>query len=330
MIRVQYASDATVPDADLVRLLLHEQFPQLRGNDVRPSRVSGSSNWVFRVGDEFAVRLPRSDSYTADLLTEAQFLPRLAPHLAVAVPTVRFLGEPSVLFPRPWTVVTWVPGENPAGLSTPAQRRLATTLARFVRRLHQVDTFGLDPGPQRWGYRAGEPVTEMTDGWADRAADDLDDLFDPSRVREAWRRIRDVPPASDPPCWVHTDLSAENLLASPDGDLVGVVDFGGLGIGDRSVDLLYAWSMFDAPARDVFCSESNTDVATWLRARAWAFVGPGLCTICSYRDSMLIEQPSSSGWFRSLPRRSAFPFGSPERPDCCGPHKHLWRSPECT
>ncbi len=129
-------------------------------------------------------------------------------------------------------------------------------------------------------------MTDVIDGWAHSAAHHLEDLFVPGQVREAWRRVRDVPPASGPPCWVHTDLSAENLLASPDGDLVGVVDFGGLGVGDRSVDLLYAWSMFDAPAREVLRAESGADEATWLRARAWAFVGPGLLTIVNYRHSM--------------------------------------------
>lgn len=275
-----------VPDARLVGRLLREQFPDLADEHVRLSPALGSSNWVFRVGDEFAVRLPRSDSYTADLLNEAQFLPSLAPHLGVPVPEVRFLAEPSTQFSRPWTVVTWVPGETPVELGTPAQARMATALGRFMRRLHGLDTVGLRPGSEQWGYRAGEPVTDVIDGWAESAANDLHDLFDPGRVREAWRLVRDVPPASAAPCWIHTDLSAENILTSPDGGLVGVLDFGGLGVGDRSVDLLYAWSMFEPPAREILCSESGADEATWLRARAWAFVGPGLVSIAGYRHSM--------------------------------------------
>lgn len=89
-----------------------------------------------------------------------------------------------------------------------------------------------------------------------------------------------------PVCWVHTDLSTENILVHHDGRLAGVIDFGGLGIGDRSVDLLYAWSLLDAPARDMLRIASGSDEATWSRARAWAFVGPGLLTIASYRHSM--------------------------------------------
>lgn len=85
---------------------------------------------------------------------------------------------------------------------------------------------------------------------------------------------------------MHTDLSEENLLTHHDGRLAGVIDFGGIGIGDRSVDLLYAWSIFDAPARDVLRVASEADDETWIRARAWAFVGPGLLTIASYRHTM--------------------------------------------
>jgi len=60
----------------------------------------------------------------------------------------------------------------------------------------------------------------------------------------------------------------------------------GLGVGDRSVDLLYAWSLLDPPARDMLRIASGADEATWARARAWAFVGPGLLTIANYRHSM--------------------------------------------
>lgn len=86
MFRVKHARGEVIPDASLVAQLLREQFPQLAGENVRPSNAEGSSNFVFRVGDECAVRLPRSDSYIADLLSEARWLPRLAPHLSVPVP----------------------------------------------------------------------------------------------------------------------------------------------------------------------------------------------------------------------------------------------------
>lgn len=270
----------------MVTSLLREQFPHLADEQVRPSPSSGSSNHVFRVGDTWAVRLPRTDDYVADLLTEARWLPRLAPHLGAPVPEVLFLAQPSDLFPRPWTVVTWLPGQPPGELDPEGQACLASGLGRFLRGMHGLDTDGVDVDPQRWGYRAGAPVTPVIDGWAEEAAEGLRDLFDPRQVRTAWQRLRRVPPPSQPPAWIHTDLSSENLLATAHGDLAGVLDFGGLSIGDRSVDLLYAWSMFDEPAHETLRLEAEVDETTWLRARAWAFVGPGLLTIQHYRDSM--------------------------------------------
>ncbi|HEU5037013.1 MAG TPA: aminoglycoside phosphotransferase family protein [Nocardioides sp.] len=273
-------------DVDLVVRLLRQQAPHLAARHVRRNDASGSSNAVFRLGDRHAVRLPRSDAYVDDLVTETEWLPRLGPSLSAPVPEIVFVGEASPEFARPWTVVTWVPGEMPADLDPAQQNALAATLGEFLGSLHAVDTEGLSGGAERWGYRCGEPVTEEIDGWAERAADHLSDLFDPAQVRRAWQLLRQVPAASGPPCWVHADMSAENVLVRPDGRLAGVIDFGGLGVGDRSVDLLYAWSMFDPPGREVLRAASGADEATWARARAWAFVGPGLLTIAHYRHQL--------------------------------------------
>ncbi|MCB0895674.1 MAG: aminoglycoside phosphotransferase family protein [Nocardioidaceae bacterium] len=275
-----------VPDARTVTRLLRDQAPHLADLAVRMSPASGSSNWVFRLGDDLAVRLPREDHYVPDLLTEIRWLPFLAPRVDAPVPDVVATGAASRVFPRPWAVVSWLPGEPPLVLDDGQQIRFAETLGAFLQSLHAVDTAGAPRGAAHWGYRCGEPVTDTIDAWAEEAALELADLFDPVGVREAWRRLRRVPPATQPACWVHTDLSAENTLVRDDGSLAGVIDFGGLGIGDRSVDLLYAWSLLDAPARDVLRSASGSDETTWARARAWAFVGPGLLTIAGYRRSM--------------------------------------------
>lgn len=266
--------------------LLREQAPHLAHMPVREIGASGSSNWVFRIGDALAVRLPRSDDYVADLLKEVRWLPHLAPHLPVAVPEIVAVGRPSGAFPRPWAVVSWVPGDLPLALDGAQQALLAESLGAFLQSLHAVQTDDAPEGPGHWGYRCGEPVTDTTDRWAAHAAEELSDMFDPTSVREAWRRLRDVPAASQAACWVHTDLSEENFLVHHDGRLAGVIDFGGIGVGDRSVDLLYAWSIVDAPAREALRVAAAADDATWTRARAWAFVGPGLLTIASYRHTM--------------------------------------------
>lgn len=280
------SSPETAPDPGLVSRLLRDQAADFADLPVRAISTSGSSNWVFRLGDELAVRLPRTHGYAPGLLNEVRWLPHVAGRLPAPVPRVVAVGEPAAYFPRPWTIVTWLTGEPPGALDAEQQDRLALSLGHFLRTLHAIDPDGAEAGAENWGYRCGEPVTDTIDEWADEAATALADLLDEDAVREAWRRLRDVPPATGPARLVHCDVSAENLLVHLDGRLAGVIDFGGMGIGDRSIDFLYAWSMLGAPARQQLRTAADIDEGTWLRARTWAFVGPGLLTLAGYRDSM--------------------------------------------
>ena len=63
-----------VPDPQPVTRLLREQAPHLADMPVRASTASGSSNWVFRLAETLAIRLPRSDDYVEDLVNEVRWL----------------------------------------------------------------------------------------------------------------------------------------------------------------------------------------------------------------------------------------------------------------
>lgn len=69
--------------------------------------------------------------------------------------------------------------------------------------------------------------------------------------------------------WFHGDILAENLLLR-EGRLAAVLDFGGLSVGDPTVDLVVGWEVLDPTGREVFRSVLGVDEVTWLRGRAWA------------------------------------------------------------
>ncbi len=48
------------------------------------------------------------------------------------------------------------------------------------------------------------------------------------------------------------------------------MDFGGLAIGDPTIDLIVAWEVLDDAAREVFREAIRVDESSLLRARAWA------------------------------------------------------------
>jgi aminoglycoside phosphotransferase (APT) family kinase protein len=76
-----------------------------------------------------------------------------------------------------------------------------------------------------------------------------------------------------------------------DGRLSGVIDFGGLGVGDPAVDLMPAWSLFDAATRPLFRAALGCDAATWRRGRGWA-VSTSVIAIPYYWDTFpaLVEE----------------------------------------
>lgn len=82
MVRVSPISSVTVevvPDPHVVTSM-RDQAPYLADIPVRRISQSGTSNWVFCVGDQFAIRLLRSDDYVTDLVNGVRWLPHLAPH----------------------------------------------------------------------------------------------------------------------------------------------------------------------------------------------------------------------------------------------------------
>jgi aminoglycoside phosphotransferase (APT) family kinase protein len=249
-------------DATLVSRLMAAQFPEWGELPLRPVAPTGTDNAIFRLGDAMAVRLPRIHWAIDQPAKEREWLPVLAPHLSLAVPTPLALGEPADEYPWHWSVCRWLPGDiaTPEHLSSP--REVADDLARFMRELESIDTEG---GPAPAGR--GEPLATR-DGATRDAIATLGDAIDTTRVEALWEAALGAPVPSRSPVWLHGDLDARNLLAI-NGRLSGVLDFGALAVGDPAADVMVAWKMFGADDRGWFRSILGVDDATWLRARGW-------------------------------------------------------------
>ena len=152
------------------------------------------------------------------------------------------LGEPDEDFPCRWSVYEWLDGDNPV--------------------LNKIDTSGAPLS------RRGVPLIER-DADTRAAIVELDGMIDSIAVGNAWESALAVPMSSGPPVWIHGDLSPGNILFV-DGRLNAVIDFGVMGIGDPACDLIVAWNLLPASARDAFRSESQVDDSTWNRGRGWA------------------------------------------------------------
>jgi aminoglycoside phosphotransferase (APT) family kinase protein len=263
-------------DEELVRSLLGTLPTSYHGLPLRRLDSTGSSNALFRLGDELLVRLPRQPGGTATIEKERRWLSYVAPALPVAVPEIVAVGEPAFGYPERWSVVRWLAGVLPVPPvpGEPPRHDLARALAGVVTGLRDADVpvEARDDDALRW-YR-GEPLATMDASTREclaacREIDGLD--LDLDACTALWDDAMAQPGVDDGgrPRWYHGDLVAENLLVRDDR-LVAVLDFGGLSVGDPTVDLVVAWELLDAEARHTYREVVGADDDTWSRGRAWA------------------------------------------------------------
>ena len=259
--------DEVETDVTLVRRLLAAQFPQWADLPIEPVPSAGTDNALYRLGDDMAVRLPRIHWATGQVEKEQRWLPKLAPHLPLAIPVPLAMGEPGEGYPWRWSVYRWLEGENTTLEQLDDPHQAAVDLARFITALQHIDAAG-GPPPGEHNSSRGVPLATR-DARVRAAIAALDGMIDSGAVTAAWEAALRAPVWPGAPVWIHGDLQGGNLLAR-EGRLCGVIDFGCLGVGDPACDLIVAWNFLSAETRDTFRAALAVDDATWERGRGWA------------------------------------------------------------
>jgi aminoglycoside phosphotransferase (APT) family kinase protein len=264
-----------------VRRLLVAQFPQWASLPIRPLPSGGTDNAIYRLGNDMAVRLPRIHWAVAQVEKEQKWLPRLAPRLPLAIPFPLAMGTPGEGYPYPWSVYRWLEGENATIERIGDLRQAADDLAQFVIALQRVDaTEGPLAGPHN-SFR-GVPLA-VRDAAVRSAITALHGVIDTDAATAVWEEALQAPEWHGPPVWIHGDLQSGNLLAV-EGRLSAVIDFGCLGVGDPACELIVAWNLLSAEAREVYRATLQVDDATWTRGRGWA-LSVGLIALPYYLNT---------------------------------------------
>ncbi|MET9428444.1 aminoglycoside phosphotransferase family protein [Streptomyces sp. NPDC003036] len=266
-------------DAALVRRLIAARFPRWAGLPVAPVDSAGTSNAMYRLGEDMVVRLPRTAGAAGDVGREHTWLPRLAPALPVPIPVPLGTGRAAEGYPWPWSVYRWLDGANPDIGRIAEPDAFARDLAEFAAALHGLDTAG---GPA--SYR-GEPLARRDAETRAALAHLRGTLGTDAAARASlvWDTALRAPAWPGPPVWIHADLQPGNLLTAH-GRLSAVIDFGCLGLGDPAVDLIAAWYVLPAEARGTFRDALEADDASWARGRGWA-LSIALLELRYYRDT---------------------------------------------
>ncbi len=239
----------------------------LAATDVRVL-ASGWDNTVVLADDAWVFRFPRREIALPGIDREIALLPRLAPHLRLAIPLPEHVG---VYGRPPWRF--WG-GRHLAGtelaVSSHADREsIAGDVGAFLADLH-----GLTPDPMLPVDPFGRADAVLR---AARSRDVLDDLtalglYDPAD--EIGRLLAEASAADRPPKSVvlsHGDLYSRHVLVDEAGHASGVIDWGDLCAAPASVDLSIAFSAFAGAERAAFfAAYGDIDADTELRARVMA------------------------------------------------------------
>lgn len=269
-------------DADLVMRLVAAQHPSFAG----PVELvaNGWDNAIFRLGRQWAVRVPRRALADRLARSEQRWLPVVAGSLpdGVRAPVPVAAGAPGLGYPYRWSITPWFEGEPAASVEAAERTTIAEALADVIVALGRPAPPDAPENPYR-----GVPLAARDAVVSERLASGRLERLVPTDVAAlaaVWADALAAPVWGGGPRWVHGDPHPGNLLLERDdgadgADVAGwrlaaILDFGDLTAGDPATDLAAAWLVFDATGRAAFRHRIErlrpTDAADWARGRGWA------------------------------------------------------------
>lgn len=252
-------------DAELVKTLIAKQFPKWKELEVRPVKRSGWDNCTFHLGDNMIVRMPSAKDYAMQVGKEQRFLPLLAPHLPLSIPTPLAQGKPDEGYPLNWSIYKWIEGESAANAQIEDLSLFAKSLAEFLIAFHKVDASN-GPAAGEHSFHRGGSLSYYDQEFRE-ALSLVQKKIQSEKALALWEHALKTH-WRNKPVWVHGDISAGNLLVK-DGKLSAVIDFGQLAVGDPACDLAISWTLFNDDRREIFLSTLQLDSDTIIRGKAW-------------------------------------------------------------
>jgi aminoglycoside phosphotransferase (APT) family kinase protein len=314
-------------DDKLVRSLLRSQMPALAHLPLAIVEPWGTDNAIWRLGSDLVVRLPRIHWAAGQIEREALWLPRLAPHLSVAIPEPVAMGNPDGDYPYRWAVHRWIPGDGAALAQIDDPVTFALDLAKAIQLLQRVSTANAPPATNR-----ARPLAEY-DTSTREMINHASHLIDAPAALDVWEEALSALPHQGPAVWVQGDLEGNCLVR--DGRLCGIVDWGSACAGDPAVDVQVVWSpLFTNDSRRAFLDAIAVDEDALARSRGAAIhqacgalpyylhTYPGIVNRSWHKLAVLGVQPIKTRWPPPSDGGSRSPtlgeLGDPRKRSCIG------------
>lgn len=253
-------------DSIAVQKILEESFPELAHLSVE-FVDGGTDNWVYRLGHNLVIRLPRTNSSDEQNRKEQIWLNRLAVGLPLPIPRVVAGVAHSKLLGYGCYISSWVDGVTGTGRPELDTDENAVALGHWIEALRKHDTEDA-PRPGIHNFFRGNSLRER-DARTRLALKSLPGRYSKRTALRIWDEALEAVPEQLSETWIHGDLQPSNVILRT-RQLAGIIDFGGLAVGDPACDLMACWTIFGASQRTAMRQVLNPDEASWRRGKGWA------------------------------------------------------------
>jgi aminoglycoside phosphotransferase (APT) family kinase protein len=263
------------PDIDIsetvIKNILANQFPQIIINSIKLIG-EGWDNRVYLVNEQIIFRFPRRKVAVELITRENKLLPNLPPFTDLVIPIPTFIGEPSEIYPYVFQGYNLIPGISGylANLSDADRKLSLPILAKFLQELHSIDSqqaILLGAEPQIFDRTEMDRVITALQERVKAISDKNICVVNQTLFKEEIHAAKMLKLDFSKKCLVHGDLDCRHLLFEHK-KLVGIIDWGDMGINHKAVDLSIIWNFYSTDQHAQFIEiYGEVDDASWQYAR---------------------------------------------------------------
>jgi len=261
--------DINITD-DFAKAIIEKQFSVLAPIKIK-CIGEGWDNKVFLVNDQFIFRFPHREIAALLIERENAVLEHLQDRVNLKIPNPIYIGKPDDNYPYHFHGYQIINGKSGchANLLATIRNKSITKLAEFLKRLHSITE------AEARSIGARDQVFDRTD--AERAVIALAERAEKINARNialinlsVFNEEMETVSAINLPktkILVHGDLYCRHLMFDQ-GELVGIIDWGDVGINNAAVDLGVVFSFYPTHChQDFFDIYGGLDSETYAYAR---------------------------------------------------------------
>lgn len=284
---------------DFVQSIFEKQFPELTPVKIN-CIAEGWDNKIFFVNDQFIFKFPHRKTAALIIEQEHTVLSHLQGLVGLKIPNPIYTGKSTDDYPYNFYGYQMIKGESVCNtdLSVTTRNLSVTKLAEFLKRLHSMD----ETKARTMG--AVDSVFDRTDinkvmKYLMKGVEKINTRNIPSInltvLNEEMKTVASVqlPKAK---VLVHGDLYCRHLMFDHN-DLVGIIDWGHVGINHPAVDLGVVFSFYPTDCHQAFFDiYGNIDSQTHVYARFLGLYSAIIVMLYGYDigDAQLVQEAKDS------------------------------------